>query len=290
MTVHAEALERAVAAARAGLEQLGAARPAMLGLCATGVGFLPERLVDARAFPLAEVEGVPEPWRRAELVVGRLGAVDGWWLDDLSAEPEAVATAPWVRGFPCWLAAAAGARVLVHTSAGSALPAAEGRARIEPGTLALVRDHVNLSGRSPLTGLGASRLGPLFPDPSRLYDSDLRRAALRAAERLGLSAVEAIAACTIGPSLDTPAERAYFARAGADVAVQGLDGALLAALHAGLVALAVVAVTDAGEGGHDLGRLLERSSRIAPALEDLVLALAPDLARAVDAAVAGSGA
>jgi purine-nucleoside phosphorylase len=188
---------------------------------------------------------------------------------------------PWVRGYPCWLAAAAGAPVCVHASAGLALA----RARHKPiaeGSLALVSDHINMSGRTPLIGLGDSKLGPLFPDQSRLHLESLRKTALKRAKKLGVPAVEAVAACTSGPAVETPAERAFWAKAGADVAVQGLAVPMLACAHAGLAVLAVVCVTDGGEGIADVGAIVRRADAMAPALEDLVVALAPDLMMAAN--------
>ncbi len=283
MSVHADTLDPAVDRASRALEALGFPAPRALFLLATGVGFLPERLSGAQRLDLSEVDGVPAPWRHAQLIAGQLLGLDLWLLDDLSGEAMAMADAPpWVRGFPAWLAAARGARVLVCAAAGAALSATDGStAGLQPGDLALVRDHINLSGRTPLLGLGPSKCGPLFPDPSRLHDGALRQAALRAGAKLGLDLREVVVAATSGPSLDTAAERRFYARAGADVAVQNLESPLIAAAHAGLVALAIVAITDAGEGRADLRRLLERSSDAAPALEDLLVAIAP----AVDAAV-----
>ncbi|MBI5362737.1 MAG: purine-nucleoside phosphorylase, partial [Planctomycetes bacterium] len=64
---------------------------------------------------------------------------------------------------------------------------------------------------------------------------------------------EGIAACAPFRALETPAERRYWSRAGADVAVQGLATPQHAAAHSGLSVLALVAVTDAGGGMQDVG-------------------------------------
>lgn len=282
MSVHAETLDPAVGAAKRDLEERSFPNPKALLLLATGVGFLPDRLEGRTQVDLSDVAGVPEPWNRAELFAGRLEGLDVWLLDDLSAEAASLESGPpWVRAFPLWLAAAAGARVLVHTSAGASLGSEVGSPK--PGDLVALTDHINLSGRTPLLGLGPCKHGPLFPDQSRLHRAGLRQAALRAAARLGFDLPEAVAACTSGPSLDTPAERRFYARAGADVAVQGLESPLIAAAHAGLDALCFVAITDTGEGRADLVRLLERSRAAAPAVEDLVAAVAPAVAEAIRA-------
>ena len=118
---------------------------------------------------------------------------------------------------------------------------------------------------------------------AQLHHLGLRRAALERAETLGLSAAEAVVACTAGPTLETPAERRMLARLGADVSIQSLAVPLLAAGHAGLSVLAVVAVVAGGERAGDVGRLVAQAARAEPALNDLLLALTGDLERAVAA-------
>jgi hypothetical protein len=59
--------------------------------------------------------------------------------------------------------------------------------------------------------------------------------------------------------------------------VQGLAGPLIAGAHAGLPALVLVAITDSGEEPLRMAQLVDRAEACAPALEDLVQALVPDL-------------
>jgi purine-nucleoside phosphorylase len=259
------------------------APPDVLCLLATGVALVPERLAGAREVVLGEL-GAPPPWRAATLHAGRIGGLSLWALEDLSGEPlpDEAPAAPWARVLPVWLAAASGARVLVHASAGCALG---GRARA--GDLAVVQDHLNLCAENPLLGLAGSVLGPLFPDRSRLHHAGLAQAALARAAELGFSARTAVAACTAGPALETPAERRMYAALGADVAVQSLSLPLLAAAHAGLAVLALVLATDAGLA--DVGAVLETGARHEHALERWILALAPDLEAAARALAARDG-
>ncbi|HEV8111411.1 MAG TPA: hypothetical protein VGR31_01420 [Planctomycetota bacterium] len=276
------ALDAAVAAAETGIARAGIPAPRALFLLGTGGGLLPLRLRHGSRTSWSALDGVPEAWRRATLHAGELAGAPVWILEDAPGPPERGALPdagepPWVRGFPCWLAAALGAAVLVHSSAGASLAA-----EVRPGCLALLSDHLNLSGRTPLLGLAASHLGPLFPDVSHLHHVELRRKALAICETLGIPACEAVAACTSGPALETPAERRFFARAGAAVAVQGLEGPLLAAAHAGLAAFAVVCVTDRGEGPVDLASIVAAAEAMAPGLEELLVRLAPEIARAAD--------
>ena len=272
-------LDDAVASANAALGRAGIVPPRALYLLATGGGLLPLRLARGSRTPLAKVGGVPEAWRAATLHSGELSGTPVWIVEDApgSAETGGLPQAGepgWVRGFPCWLAGSAGASILVHTSAGASLAP-----DLEPGTLALASDHLNLSGRSPLIGLAASRLGPLFPDLSAFHHAELRASALALCAKLGIRAREVVVACAIGPALETPAERRFFARAGAHVSVQGLEGPLLAAAHAGLRALSIACVTDRGEEAPDLAAILARAEAMAPALDELLAALGPEIAR-----------
>jgi purine-nucleoside phosphorylase len=285
------ALDDAVAAACAELDAAGVPKPQAIFLMAAGAGLLAERLQDPGAFPLGRLPDVPEPWRERTLFHGRLvgerGELAAWVLEDVAGEPGGWTLEPgWAAGYPCWLAAEGGARLCVHTAAGAALPSLDpgtglGDAGQGPavGSLALVSDHINLSGDSPLVAIGESRLGPLFPDLTRLHHRALRHAALRRAERLGIAACEVVAACTQGPSLETPAEARWLAHAGAQVALQGVAAPYLAAAHAGLALLGVCAVTSAG-GPIDVAQLVAQSQAAAPALEDLLVALADEISAA----------
>jgi purine-nucleoside phosphorylase len=264
------AIRRARASALARLEP-----PDALILAATGVGMLPERLTDAAVLDARELDGAPEAWAGSRIVGGRLGELSVWMLDD--ENPGLSGGPAWAGGFPVWLAASAGARVCVHTSAGRALagPRAAG--------LAVASDHLRFGDANPLRGLGTNDLGPMFPDLSLLHDRELRGAATKRASALGLDLPAVVAACTPGPSLLTPAEADMLAALGAGVSVQSLSAPLLAAGHAGVRVLALIAVTDPGERPIDLRVLLERAEALAPSLEDLVTALVPDLARRVAA-------
>jgi hypothetical protein len=280
-------LDACVGRAASALSQARVPAPDVLFLMATGVHGLAERFSGTREIPLEEIPGVVEPWKGALLRVGSARGLSAWAIDDLAGEPGFDDSPAWAAGFPAWLAAAAGATLCVHTSAGCLLPAERPVEPGEPGLVlggfALTRDHVNLTARSPLAGLGESRLGPLFPDLSGLHHLGLRRAALANAEALGLHAAEAIVACTAGPALETAAERAMLARLGAEVAVQSLAAPLHACGHAGLALLSIVALVDDGRSAagarvsDSIGSLIERARVAEPALEDLLAALFAEL-------------
>ncbi len=274
-------LDAACQSAREALVAHGVPAPDAIFLLGTGVGILPGRLKAGGRMPLARAKGAPRIWGEALLHWGDFHGLSVWLLDDAPLELEP-SDPTWARPFPIWLAAASGASAMIHTSAGTALDV-EGEKMLEPGSLALVTDHVNLSGGTPLIGLAESHLGPMFPDQTRLHDSFLRRSALQACTKLGIEAREAIVACTVGPTLDTPAERRFFARVGAHVAVQDLAPTLIAAAHAGLGTLEISVITARASDAVDVAQIAAVSQAIAPALDDLLWQLAADVQREVRA-------
>jgi hypothetical protein len=268
-------LDLCVAEVRSALAARAVASPGALLLSALGTDLVLDLLAEEREIELRSIEGVPQPWRDAHLWTGRIGGLATWVLDDRSAEPAALAAPGWTAGLPVWLASASGASILVHLSAGTSLAPERIRA---PG-LAVVRDHIHFSGANPLVGLGESGLGPLFPDPTDLHDLELRQAALDHALALELGVAEAIALCTAGPALETAAERRMYGVLGADVVVASLAAPLLAAAHAGLRVLSLVAVTDARVGASELGTMLESALALESPLARLLERLASDLER-----------
>ena len=260
------------------LRAMDVPEPEVLLLLGTGRGMLPSSVQGMGHVTFADLEHVPEVWRAGELLHGRLGGSEVWLIEDAPGDLEfgegGPPAPPWERGWPVWLAAASGAKVALVTAAGGSL-----RPEIAAGSLAVLTDHVNLSGQTPLSGLGETRLGPLFPDQSLVHDRFLRASALACAAERGIRLREAVAALVAGPALTTPAERRWYRTAGADVFVQGLAGPLLACAHAGMAALTLVAVTEAADEPLRMSELVARAEACAPALEELVLALEPSLAR-----------
>ena len=145
-----------------------------------------------------------------------------WCIEDAPAYSRASTSPAWTRAFPVWWAAACGAEVLIHSSAGTLLQG-------EAGGLAYLTDHINLSGSTPLEGLGESRLGPLFPDQTRVHDERLAALAQELAEAAGDQLVGAVAACVHGPSVSTRAELWWQRSAGANLSVQDVAAPLVAA-------------------------------------------------------------
>jgi purine-nucleoside phosphorylase len=129
-------------------------------------------------------------------------------------------------------AAAAGARTVVLTNAAGAI-----RPDFSIGQPVLISDHLNLTGRSPLTG-------PRFVDLTGLYTPRLRELARRADPALA----EGVYACFPGPQYETPAEIRMARTLGADLAGMSTVLEAIAAREAGLDVLAFSLVTNMAAG------------------------------------------
>jgi purine-nucleoside phosphorylase len=140
--------------------------------------------------------------------------------------------------YPVRVLRAMGPSCLILTAAAASL-----RRQLEPGTIAVIEDHINWSGIHPLHGPNDDLLGPRFPDMSDPYSTRLRTLAREVAQEVGVPMLPAVFAAVPGPSLPTYAEYRFLARGGAELIGMSLVPEVLTAVHAGFEILALVGVT-----------------------------------------------
>ena len=101
--------------------------------------------------------------------------------------------------------------VLLTNASGGINPA------LRPGDFVVVRDHINMTGLSPLAGPHVPDWGERFPDMTEVYARRLAELLHAAANRHGARVMDGVYAYSVGPCYETPAEiRAYRAQ-GADI-------------------------------------------------------------------------
>ena len=113
-----------------------------------------------------------------------------------------------------------------------------------PGDLMVITDHISAFVPSPLRGENPAALGPRFPDMSRVYDEDMRRAVLTAGEKLGQSLRQGVYLQWQGPNYETPAEIRMFRTLGADAVGMSTVCEAIAARHMGLRVCAISCITN----------------------------------------------
>jgi purine-nucleoside phosphorylase len=195
----------------------------------------------AAEFPLAELGGFPQPTvaghapvarsvlvgsQRVLVYLGRTHLYEGLPVD---AVVHGVRTA-----------AAASCRVIVLTNAAGGI-----NENYHVGQPVLLSDHLNLTGRSPLTGPEPpAGFASRFVDLTDLYSPRLRALARQADPSL----VEGVYAALHGPHYETPAEIRMLRAAGADMV--GMSTALeaIAARHRGAEVLGISLITNPAAG------------------------------------------
>jgi purine-nucleoside phosphorylase len=210
----------------------------------SGLGGLADDLVDAKAIPFAELPGWP-----AATAPGHLGRLLLGWLDGV---PVAMLQGrfhmyegndPGLVVQPVLLMGRLGAGTVVLTNAAGGLNPAYG-----PGTLMVIADHLNLTGRTPLLGPNADEIGPRFPDLTNVY-APAHRAALHAAARAEeTSREEGIYVGLLGPTYETPAEVRMFRGLGGDAVGMSTVLEAIACRWAGIEVAGVSLITNPGAG------------------------------------------
>ena len=170
-------------------------------------------------------------------------------------------------------AVAAGCRVVVLTNAAGGI-----RAGYQVGQPVLIRDHLNLTARSPLTGPPPPDGYPSrFTDLTGLYSPRLRELAHRADPGLA----EGVYAALPGPHYETPAEIAMLRGLGADLVGMSTVLEAIAARHLGAEVLAISLVTNLAAGlapsGLDHQEVIEAGRAASAAMGSLLAAILPGI-------------
>ena len=258
-----DAYDVAVAASRAIAERTGVDRHD--ALVVLGSGWVPAAdalgsavadvpVVDLPGFPPSAVAGHAGRWRSVSVdgrqVLVALGRTHLYEGHGVAAVAHGVRTA-----------AAAGCRIAILTNGAGGL-----RADLAIGAPVLIRDHLNLTGRSPV-------IGARFVDLTDAYSARLRAVARDVDPTLD----DAVYAALPGPHYETPAEIEMLRRLGADVVGMSTVLETIAAREAGLEVLGVSLVTNlaAGVTGAPLdhAEVLAAGAAAAPRIGELLRAV-----------------
>ena len=262
----AEAVARATDAVR---QQLGSRRPEVAIVLGSGLGHLADRATDVVKIGYDRIPGFPLPTVQGHagmLVAGKLGGrevvLQSGRFHMYEGHPAATSALP-VRVF-----GELGVGTIILTNAAGGI-----RRSFTPGTLMLISDHLNLTGRNALEGdalAGEER----FPDMSVAYDADLRALARNVAGERGVTLAEGVYAGLLGPNYETPAEIRMLETLGADAVGMSTVIEVIAARARGMRCLGISTITNlaAGVSSHVLSHaeVMETAHRVQQQLGGLV--------------------
>ena len=262
-TERLDALEGAVRARTGVVPELGI----VLG---SGLGGLADFLTDPVAIPFSDLPGWPAasaPGHAGTLLIGNLEGMPVVCLKGRLHMYEGNSERLVVE--PVLLMSRLGAKQVLVTNAAGGV-----NISYPPGTLMIISDHLNLTGRSPLMGPNDDAIGPRFPDLVDVYSRRLRSLMRRAAEQEGIHVEEGVYAGLTGPTYETPAEVKMLGVLGADAVGMSTVLEAIAARWAGIEVVGVSLVTNPGAGvtGNPLNHeeVLEAAAEAGPRFTSLV--------------------
>jgi purine-nucleoside phosphorylase len=271
--------------ARQGL-RLPEGESALAIVLGSGLGALAEALDDSRSVSFADLPGFAKatvPGHKGRLVYGKLAQIPVLALQGRihGYEGHDAATV----AFPARAVGVLGARALIVTNAAGAC-----NPSLAPGDLMRITDHVNFTGRNPLTGPNEERFGPRFPDLSHAYDARLAHALEEAARSVRQTLRAGVYLQMSGPSYETPAEVRMARALGADAVGMSTVPEVIAAAQMGVPVAGISCITNlaAGISQHPLTHqeVVEVAKAVEGKFIDLLRAFIPRAFAAVPARVA----
>jgi purine-nucleoside phosphorylase len=182
--------------------------------------------------------------------------------------------------FPVRVLGGLGVSALILTNAAGGI-----RLDLEQGQLVLLSDHINFTGRNPVSGPNDDRLGPRFFDMSEAYSQRLRQLAHDAAKLEGFKLAEGVYLCVLGPSFETPAEIRAFRTLGADLVGMSTVQEVIVARQMNMEVLGISCVTNMAAGilrqeiNHK--EVMETGQRVQQRLSGLLATVLPAVDHAI---------
>jgi purine-nucleoside phosphorylase len=155
--------------------------------------------------------------------------------------------------FPVRVLSLLGPEILIVSNASGGL-----NPGYSPGTVMVIKGHLNFIPDNPLRGQNVDEWGPRFPDCSCVYHPDLIEIAHSSARKIGLKNITTgIYVAISGPSLETPAETQYLRNCGADAVGMSTVPEVLVGVHAGMKVLGLSLVANVNDPDNQQPILVE---------------------------------
>ncbi|HEU4614189.1 MAG TPA: purine-nucleoside phosphorylase [Kofleriaceae bacterium] len=255
------------------------ATPPQVGLIlGSGLGAYGDKLANPTRIPYAEIPHFPESHvvgHKGCLVLGERAGVRCVAMQGRVHMYEGHSAQ--TVSFPARVLIALGAKVLIITNAAGGL-----NPSWAPGTLMLIRDHLDMLRDHPLRGPNDDRLGPRFPDMTKAYAPELQALVKDVAGAAGIHVEQGVYVAMPGPTYEPPAEVQLLRRLGADATGMSTVPEVIVARHMGARVIGISCITNqaAGISGHELSHaeVTETATRVRATFEQLLDAILAGLA------------
>lgn len=254
----------------------GGETPELALVLGSGLGSFAEDASDPIIVPTTEIDGYPRSTVAGH--AGRLvfGTVDGVRVMIVQGRIHFYEGYPMEKVvWPVRISAALGVKALVVTNASGGIGD-----HLEPGDLMAISDHVNMMGTNPLIAQewGFDR----FPDMSRAYDPDLRKALHKVALEQDIKLKDGVLGGWTGPTYETAAEVQLLKANGVHAACMSTIPEVIAAARLKLPTCGVSCITNKATGISETPltheEVQETAARVENTFRKLLRAAVPELA------------
>ncbi|MCF8055874.1 MAG: purine-nucleoside phosphorylase [Desulfocapsa sp.] len=218
--------------------------PDLIVQLGTGLGDFGNRVTSERSLPYSQIPHFPQSTvdsHSGNLIFGHLNGKKIAVLQGRFHHYEGYSTRE--VAFPIRVLSLLGAKTFLLTNAAGGL-----NPLYPPGTIMVLRDHLNFLGENPLRGPNIENWGPRFPDLSTPYSPKLIKTALDSASHCKIkNVVSGVYVCIPGPSLETPAETRWLRSCGADAVGMSSVPEIIVAIHAGMDVLGLSVISNVND-------------------------------------------
>lgn len=255
--------------------------PTLTLILGSGLGSFAAEVKDPVVIPTTDVPGYPP-----STVAGHAGKLVSGTIDGINVLV-VQGRIHFYEGYPMSqvvtpvrIAAALGTKGLVVTNAAGGLGD-----HLEPGDLMAITDHINLMGTNPL--IAQSWGFDRFPDMSRAYDPDMRKALHKVALEQNIKLKDGVLGGWTGPSYETAAEVQLLKMAGVSAACMSTIPEVITASRLKVRTCGISCITNKATGisptplTHE--EVQETAARVESTFRQLLRAAVTELAAEVEA-------
>lgn len=206
----------------------------------TGLSNFADYVTDKIVIPYEEIPGFVKstaPSHKGNLIAGKLNGKKVIVLQGRFHYYEGYSMEQVV--FPTRVLKTLGVHTLIVTNAAGSL-----REEFKPGSIIMLKDHINFMGTNPLIGPNYEEFGERFVSMHDTYCEEYRQKMKIVSLDNKIKLSEGVYVAVTGPSFETKAECQFFANIGGDLVGMSTVPEVITAIHCGLKVMAFSIVTN----------------------------------------------